>query len=306
MNLHEGANSAPIIGFKLETIMIPIKSIVPLKKIRSTIKTTQKFLQIAASVKAIGVVEPLVVSPVKNRRSSYYLLDGILRLEVLKDMGHQEVECLVSTDDESYTYNKRISRLSSVQEHKMVVRAMERGVSADRLAEALNMEANSIRRRFRLLDGICKEVEEMLADKPCPMLTFELIKRMKPLRQMEAAELMLGQHNYSSQFARALLHATPADQLLAPRHGSRKKDATREQIHRLERELSSLQTRTMFEEETFGVDNLVLTVAKGYLSRLIARPKVASWLKKNQPDYLAEFKKISETTSFPGVDGMLN
>ena len=30
------------------------------------------------------------------------------RIEVLRDLGESEVECMVSTDDEAFTYNKRI------------------------------------------------------------------------------------------------------------------------------------------------------------------------------------------------------
>jgi hypothetical protein len=304
MNDHPAPGHAPLIGFELETIRIPVSSIIPLKQFRAATKKTQKFLQIAASIRTVGVVEPLVVSPVKNRKSQYYLLDGLLRLEVLKEMGEQEVECLVSTDDEAYTYNKRISRLASVQEHKMVVLAMERWVPPEKLAAALNLEVVSIKRRFRLMAGVCREAEELLSDKPCPMLTFEIIKKMKPLRQVEVAELMIGQQNYSSQFARALLHATQAEQLVSPKTNARKKDVARDQILKLERELSSLQTKSMFAEETFGIDNLVLTVAKGYLAKLIGKPKVAAWLGKNTPEYLAEFRKIAETANFPGSDAM--
>jgi len=31
---------------------------------------------------------------------------------------------LISTDDEAFTYNKRISRLSAVQEHRMIAKAI--------------------------------------------------------------------------------------------------------------------------------------------------------------------------------------
>ena len=42
-----------------------------------------------------------------------------------------------SFNDRSYTYNKRINRLAAVQEHRMIVRAVDRGVSEERIAEAL-------------------------------------------------------------------------------------------------------------------------------------------------------------------------
>src|SRR3546814_12071605 len=58
----------------------------------------------------------------------YSLLDGHLRVEVLKDLGITEVECLVAADDDTYTYNKRINRLAPIQEHRMIQRAIDRGV----------------------------------------------------------------------------------------------------------------------------------------------------------------------------------
>jgi hypothetical protein len=62
------------------------------------------------------------------------LLDGHVRIEVLKDLGIEHVECLVSTDDEAFTYNKRISRLAPIQEHRMILKAIERGVSEEKIA----------------------------------------------------------------------------------------------------------------------------------------------------------------------------
>ena len=86
--------------------------------------------------------------------NSYLLLDGHLRIEVLRDLGQTEVECLVSTDDEAFTYNKRISRLSPVQEQRMIAKAIERNVSKDKIARALDINVRSISRKVQLLDGI--------------------------------------------------------------------------------------------------------------------------------------------------------
>ena len=33
-------------------------------------------------------------------------------------MGETEVTCLISTDDEAFTYNKRVNRLAIIQEHE--------------------------------------------------------------------------------------------------------------------------------------------------------------------------------------------
>ena len=285
------------VGFELVTRQVPIASIVPLKTLRATTKTSQKYRQIVASIRAVGLVECPVVTPDTKKKGAYYLLDGLMRLEAAKEIGWQELECLISTDDEAYTYNKRINRLSSVQEHKMIVRAVERGVPDERIAEALDIEARSVRRRFRLLEGICQEAVDSLADKPCPLAVFDVLKRMKPLRQIEAADLMVGQKNYSSPFIRAILAATPPDQLVAPRGKSKEADISREQIARLERELEAAQRRTRYVEETYGEDNLQLTIAKTYLAKLLRKPRIASWLRNNRPEYLAEFQEIAEISA---------
>lgn len=295
--MNDDRSTGQRLGFDPETKLIPINSIIPLKSLRQTTRQSQKFHQIATSIRTVGLVELPVVTPSPKGDGTYLLLDGLMRIEVLKDLGVEDVECLLSTDDEAYTYNKRISRLSAVQEHRMVVRAVEEGVPEDQIAEALNLEAGSIRRRFRLLDGICNEVAALLSDKPCPMVVFEVLKRMKPLRQIEAAEIMAGQHNYTTPFARALLLATPDGQLAKSKATGRRPDVTREQIARLERELASVQSRTLFVEETYGIDNLHLTIAKSFLSKLLSKPRLVEWLESNQPDYLAEFQRIGDIAS---------
>jgi len=120
---------------------------------------------------------------------------------------------------------------------------------------------------------------------------------MKPLRQIEAADLMVGQKNYSSPFVRAILAATPPDQLVAPPGKPKDADISREQIARLERELEAAQRRTRYVEETYGEDNLQLTIAKTYLAKLLRKPRIASWLRNNRPEYLAEFQEIAEISA---------
>jgi hypothetical protein len=63
----------------------------------------------------IGLVEPPVVERSCDTGSKFFLLDGHLRLEVLGDRGLLEVECLVSTEDETFTYNNRVNRIAIIQ-----------------------------------------------------------------------------------------------------------------------------------------------------------------------------------------------
>ena len=47
-----------------------------------------------------------------------------------------------------------LSRLSTIAEHHMIRRAIDRGVSKERLAGAFNVNLSSINRRINLLEGM--------------------------------------------------------------------------------------------------------------------------------------------------------
>lgn len=103
---------------------------------------------------------------------------------------HTSVTCLVSTDDEAFTYNRHISRLSSIQEHKMIAKAIERGVSEEKIAKALDVNVDVIVTKRYLLKGICPEVVELLKDKMVSGPVFPILRRMTPNRQIEVATIM--------------------------------------------------------------------------------------------------------------------
>ncbi|WZB74802.1 plasmid partitioning protein RepB C-terminal domain-containing protein [Achromobacter insuavis] len=144
----------------------------------------------------------------------FIALDGRMRVEALRDLGKEHALCLISTDDEGYTYNKWVNRLSVVQAHRMIVRAAERGVSIEQLANALDVSPGAIRARFRLLDGICSEAVAILADKPATYGMFRILRQMKPFRQIDVAQAMANLGNYSIKLATAMLQNTPTDQLV--------------------------------------------------------------------------------------------
>jgi hypothetical protein len=284
------------LAFDQDFLTIPVAAIMPLKILPDGARESRSYSQVLSSIKAIGLIEaPVVLADPKNA-GIWFLLDGHLRLEALKELGITEVECLLATDDDTYTYNKRVNRIPPIQEHRMIVRAMERGVSADDIAAALNLQVESVLRRFKLLEGISSEAAEMLKDTPCSMKVFDILRQMSAVRQIEAADLMIGQNNFSIMFARAIRAATPDNQLVTAKKGKGAAVPTPsgQQMARMERELAAIQTQVESVEETYGVDNLHLTVARGYIAKLLANNRVVRWLATHQQDYLGEFQKIAE------------
>lgn len=302
MNEYVSPSSANMIaqGFRGNTISIEISSILPVRSIGKTVKASHKYRQIACSIEEIGIVEPPVVCPDKQKGDLFLLLDGHLRLEVLKDLGHLEVECLISTDDEAFTYNKRISRLSAIQEQRMITKAIERSVPRDKIAKALNINVRSLNRKANLVDGICEEAIALLKEKICPMAIFDVLRKMVPMRQIEAAELLINANNYSVGYATAILAGTPQSQLINSTTPKRMKGMTAEALARMEGELSRLQQAITSIQDSYGQDHLHLTVVKGYLAKLVGNSKIVRYLEKKQPEFLGEFRNIAQMTSTMG------
>jgi ParB-like chromosome segregation protein Spo0J len=150
----KSAISKVTMAFEEAQLRIAIADIQPLKIVSDIVKGTPKYAQIAASIREVGIVEPPVVARDRGEQGKHLLLDGHSRVAILRDMGETDVVCLVSTDDEAFTYNKHVNRIAPIQEHRMILKAIERGVSQDRIAKALNVDVQSIRRKRNLLDGI--------------------------------------------------------------------------------------------------------------------------------------------------------
>jgi ParB-like chromosome segregation protein Spo0J len=281
-------------GFEDVPLEISIADIQPLRLVSDAIRKTPKYAQIASSIPEVGIVEPPVVARDRQEAGKYLLLDGHLRIDVLKAMGKTTVACLVSTDDEAFTYNKRVNRLAMIQEHKMILKAVERGVSEERIAKALNVDVNHIKRKRRLLHGICAEAAEILKDKHIGMNTFTELKKMVPMRQIEAAKLMVAMNKYTVSYAQSLLAATQQTQLVESSKPKRIKGLTDEQVALMERESVNLEREFRIAEQAYGTDHLDLVLTNGYLGALLGNSRVVRYLAQHQREILTEFQKLAE------------
>ena len=283
-------------AFERQLVTIRLDEILPMRKLADKVLTSVKYRRISQSVAEVGVIEPLVVvrSP---GQGAFMLLDGHVRLAILKDLGQAETRCLVAADDEAFTYNKRVNRLATVQEHFMIVRALERGVSEEKLARALNVDVKSIKRRANLLDGVAPEVVEILKDRAVNPVTFEALRKMKPMRQVEVAELMVSAGNFTSAYAKALLAATRQSDLANASKPKKVAGMTADQMARMEREMESLTKDFKALETSYGDDVLHLVIASGYLSRLVGNPEIERYMRGRHPEILDEFRAIIAAAS---------
>jgi len=293
----KGAGAPVKMAFEKTGLRIAIADIQPLKLVPAAVKKTPKYAQIVTSIREVGIIEAPVVTPDRAVRGKYLLLDGHLRIEVLRDAGMTEVDCLISTDDEAYTYNKRVSRLAIIQEHRMILKAIERGASDQRIAKALNIDIKTLHQRKQLLDGICAEAVDLLKDKHVTIKAFAALKKMAPLRQIEAAELMIAMNRYTVSYADSLLAATPQSQLVDPGKPKAPKSISSDQLAMMERESANLEREFKMAEQSYGTDHLDLVLAKGYLVKLLGNARVVRYLAQHHQELFSEFQKIAELES---------
>lgn len=279
------------IAFQLTPLYLKPSQLLLSKTILKSTVYTKKYGQIKASIKDIGIIEPLVVSSA-NSKAQYILLDGHIRFEILKELGYTLIPCLLSSDDENYTYNKKINRLATIQEHFMIRRAIDQGVNEERLATALNIDIRAIHTKMNLLNGICPEVIELLKNREISPNIFPLLRKMKPLRQIECAELMLSLNNITVPYAKALLMTTEPSMLKEPTKKIKKMDNSFEAIKKIENDRANLHVQFKILEQNYAQDTLNLVLATGYLKKLLSNNNIKNYLIKNHPEIYAEFEAI--------------
>lgn len=284
-------------AFDPHGVHIPVDRILPMKQVVADPKKNSTFRRILASIREVGLIEPLIVYPQGGKANNYSLLDGHLRLEALKQLGFETIPCLISNEDEAYTYNHKVNIVPPIQEHFMIMKAIENGVSEERIARALDVDVAQIRQKRDLLNGICTETVDLLKNKLASRETLRELRRVKPMRQIEMAELMLKSHNFTCSYAKCLIAATPDDQLLDPAKSKVPRGVKAEEVAAMEKEVESLEQNFLALEESHGKNTLHLVLAIAYLRRLLENSTVGKFLSSRYADINAEFKKLIETTS---------
>jgi len=277
--------------FNNEFLEVSVEKLIYSKVLPENVKLSFKYRQILASIKEIGLVEPIIVFITDSGRVMK-IIDGHLRLEAMKDLSFEKISCIISTIDDSYTPNKFVNRLTVLQEHKMIKKAIDSGVSIDKLSSALGITSEIIKSRFNIAKGINDDVAYILADKHVPINTFDILKKMKPVRQIEVANIMINFDNFTVKFAQSLLHATEAKLMVEPK--KKESSGMTENLARLEREMASVQVETENIKNNYAEKTLQLLIIRNHIKKLLGNSNVLMWLLENKPDYLNLLKKISD------------
>jgi len=120
---------------------------------------------------------------------------------------------------------------------------------------------------------------------------------MKPMRQIEVAELLVTANNFSVPYTKALLAATPPDMLVEPEKHKTVEGLTPEQMARMTKEMESLQRDLKAIEESHGNQVLNLVLARGYLTKLFNNDHVTRFLNERHLGLFTELQTVLAGTS---------
>lgn len=181
----------------------------------------------------------------------------------------------------------------------MLRRAIDKGVSKERLARAFSVNLSTINSRINLLHGICPKAVELLQDHQFTPDVTRHLRKMKAARQVEAVELMIAANTITAAHADALLKATPPEQRVdyAPPKPDEPQGDPLQQIVKLEREMSQVQETYKRAEENYGSELLNLVLAKGYLKKVLENDAVRAYVGRNAPEILEQFELVLTTVS---------
>lgn len=124
--------------------------------------------------------------------------------------------------------------------------------------------------------------------------TLRELKKVKPARQIEMAELMTSAGNYTSSYARALVMATEEKQLVDGKKKKKAPGVKPEDLARMEQEMRSVEKDfLLLEEETYNRNVYDLTLVRGYIGKLLGNARAVRYLAQ----LLTEFQRLVESNA---------
>jgi ParB-like chromosome segregation protein Spo0J len=268
---------------------ISIVKLVP----RTERKVAKKYRQrIEASLRAVGLIEPLIVYPLKD---GYEILDGALRYRILLDMGIETVPCLVHSSRDGLTGNRMVNPLSASQEMRMLRKSLEE-LDEKTIASALGMQGISHRLNKSLLASLHPEVEKAFNANKIHLQTARELAHVKQDRQLEILKLMESCNDYSIVFARGLVLKTPTAKRSKPNSPKTPWVQAEERKSSLLKKLQEAEQQQDFYSGLYRQYTTNLLKLVIYVRSLLNNQDVKAYLKSHHPDQARIFQEILAST----------
>jgi len=279
-----GQNGKPVKGLD-----ISIVKLVP----RNERKIAKKYRQrIEASVRAVGLIDPLIVYPLDD---GYEILDGVLRCRILLDLGVETVLCLVHASRDGFTGNRMVNQLSASQEMRMLRKSLEE-LDEKTIANALGMQGIGHRLNKVLLDKLHPEVVKAFNANKINLQSAREMVNVKTDRQHEILQLMESCNDYSTTFARGLVLKTSVAKRAKAASAKTPWTQSDEKKSNLLKKLQEAEQQQdfytgLYRQYTTNLLKLVI-----YVRTLLNNSEVKSYLQTNHTDLARIFEEILAST----------
>ena len=221
-------------------------------------------------------------------------MDGHIRFYALRELGQEYVYCIVSTDDERYTFDAQINSLSSFQRASMIQKVVNGGVPLERIAESLGVSVSKLKSDMDATKGIDKAAIDILKSANVSRAALQALRKVKPLRQIEIAERMAAEGKFSCIFVSGMVMATPPNMLVSAVNMRRTRSEDAYEISSLETNSKNLMAKVREAEEKYSTQIYELTVICGFLNKLFKNQKIDSYIQRNFSESHSRLKKISK------------
>jgi hypothetical protein len=115
---------------------------------------------------------------------------------------------------------------------------------------------------------------------------FVVLRKMKPFRQIESAELMIASNDFSLRFINSILSITKPDLLMSGQHRATGRMQDDVPTSSLENEQTKLVHDLKAIEKSYGTDMLTLAISLKYVERIMSNTNVQGYLEKACPETL--------------------
>ncbi len=270
----------------LEARDIPIARLRPLRE--RTVRK-QDAHRILSSIRAIGMIEPLVVFP---EGEDFVITDGVQRYRSLLELGAETAPCLVGGQREAFTGNRMVNRVSPVQENRMIEKSLEE-LDERAIAEALGLSGIGHRLKKTLLKRLHPDVALALDQGTVTRACAMELTHVKPARQQEILTAMKGYKDFSVAFARSLILKTPPAQREVRRGRKHNPwDRSAQRKNDLMKKLAEAEQKHDFYSRLYKQYTIDLLRLAIYARSLLTSSRVREYLDQHHPDIVTRFEAI--------------
>jgi ParB-like chromosome segregation protein Spo0J len=268
-----------------EGLDIPL---IRLRPLRDRKVSKREFDRIVASIKVVGLIEPLVVYP---DNGDYVILDGVQCYRALLEMGIETAPCIIGRQREAFTGNRMVNRVSPVQENRMIEKSLAE-VDEDSIAAALGISSLAHRLKKTLLKQLHPNVAAAFDQGKINRACAKEFTHVKPPRQKEILDAMEGHKDYSTAFVRALVVKTSPQQRDTHRRKNNPWDKSTQRKNDLLKKLADAEQKHDFYSRLYKQYTIDLLRLAIYARSLLTNTRIREYLDQHHPDVVSRFETV--------------